>query len=437
MSITKTPSNTYRVEVFYPKELRALLDAKGDRYRETVKTKAETTRKEREIQRRIKEAKQKQTERPMELKGKILFKDFYANVFMPLYLSGSTGHTHVVPTPQTVQFQRSLFKNHLIPMFGEFSIAYLNNHKEFIINKIVKMSSTYANIRTVRSYVHQMFKTAEILDYVEYDRVSAPLARIASPHKDKLKKEREAKGLALSATELLAWLNATHHDYEKGKMALEDYLLFLLTLHLGDRKSESYGLQWKHIDIERGVVYMVQALTFENKPSNTKGHKQSIMPLPKEVLPLILEWKDLQAKQLKEIGVEQTADQFVFTYTNSKGGMNMPLYKDYLNNKLKTVRRHYPELVYLHPHKLRHTFSTLARQGGATMEQISEAFTHSRISTTRTYVNTPDVIENTVHKSFMKRLNSIKLKRILLRRVMMNNRSVPLFVPDSYQKAKN
>lgn len=410
MSIIKTPSNTYRVEVFYPKELRALLGSKVDRYRETVRTKAEATRKEREIQRRIKAAKQQQSARPMELKGQILFKSFYAQVFMPLYLSGSTGHTHVVPTPQTVQYQRLLFKNHLLPMFGEFSIAYLNNHKEVVVNKLVKLSSTFANIRTVRSYVHQLFETAEILDYIEYDRVSAPIARIASPHKDKLKKEREAKGLALSAPELLAWLNAAHQDYEIGKLALEDYLLFLLTLHLGDRKSESYGLQWKHIDIEHGVVYVIQALTYGDDPSNTKGHKQSIMPLPKEILPLILDWKELQAQQLDEIGIEQTPEQFVFTYTNSKGSMNMPLYSDYLNNKLKTVRRHYPELVYLHPHKLRHTFSTLARQGGASMAQISEALTHSHISTTRIYVNTPDIIGNATHNSFMKKLNSTKLK---------------------------
>ncbi|XCJ18987.1 Hypothetical protein ABNV54_00520 [Enterococcus faecalis] len=33
-------------------------------------------------------------------------------------------------------------------------------------------------------------------------------------------------------------------------------------------------------------------------------------------------------------------------------------------------------------HKLRHTFSTLAYEGGATMEQISRALTHSDTKTT-------------------------------------------------------
>lgn len=188
MAITKTAANTYRVEVFYPKQLRLLLGGNAARYRKTVKTKVEAIRKEREIKHRIKAVIKEQSERPMALKGQIRFKDFYERIFMPLYLSGSTGHTHVVLTPQTVKYQRTLFKNHLLPMFGDYSIVYLNNHKEVIVTKLVKLSTTFANIRTVRSYLHQLFETAEILDYIEYDRLSMAIARIASPHKDQLKK---------------------------------------------------------------------------------------------------------------------------------------------------------------------------------------------------------------------------------------------------------
>lgn len=74
-------------------------------------------------------------------------------------------------------------------------------------------------------------------------------------------------------------------------------------------------------------------------------------------------------------------------------------------------RKNWIELAWIHPHKLRHTFSTLARQGGATMEQISESLTHSDVKTTRIYVNTPDIINPEVHRMFVNRLEKERLKK--------------------------
>ena len=85
-------------------------------------------------------------------------------------------------------------------------------------------------------------------------------------------------------------------------------------------------------------------------------------------------------------------EQFVFTYIDTKGNVNKPLHADYLNNKMKTIRKRYPELAHATPHKLRHTGATLAKQAGIPMEDISEALTHSDTITTKTYVNTSNVI---------------------------------------------
>ena len=85
-------------------------------------------------------------------------------------------------------------------------------------------------------------------------------------------------------------------------------------------------------------------------------------------------------------------EQFVFTYIDTKRNVNKPLHADYLNNKMKTIRKRYPELAHATPHKLRHTGATLAKQAGIPMEDISEALTHSDTITTKTYVNTSNVI---------------------------------------------
>ncbi|WNX21727.1 tyrosine-type recombinase/integrase [Lacticaseibacillus paracasei] len=412
MSITKTKAGTYQVSVFYPKAVRELMGVAGQtRFRETISTKQAAVAKEREINKKIKEAQKNGNARSLELKGKILFKTFYKDVFMPLYLTGSTGRAPVVPTKATVEYQRGLFKNHLLPMFGSYSMTYLNSNKEFVVDRLKEKSEHFANIKTVKAYVRQMFEVAEILDYIEYDRVGKSLRLVGQPHKDKLKKERVKKGEFLTAEQLLDWLQATKEDYERGKLSLADYTLFLLTLHLGDRKSESYALQWKHIDLEAGKLYLVQSLDGDRDAKDTKGHKQSIMTLPQDILYLLADWKAEQAKQLEAIGVEQDGEQWLFTYVTREGVRNQPLYSDYLNAGIKSVNRRHPELVYLHPHKMRHTFSTLARQGGASMEDISSALTHSNVSTTRTYVNTPDIITTVTHQRFLDRLNSARLEK--------------------------
>ena len=85
-------------------------------------------------------------------------------------------------------------------------------------------------------------------------------------------------------------------------------------------------------------------------------------------------------------------EQFVFTYIDTKGNVNKPLHADYLNNKMKSIRKRHKELTHATPHKLRHTGATLAKQAGTPMEDISEALTHSDTITTKTYVNTSNVI---------------------------------------------
>ena len=99
-------------------------------------------------------------------------------------------------------------------------------------------------------------------------------------------------------------------------------------------------------------------------------------------------------------------EQFVFTYIDTKGNVNKPLYADYLNNKMKTIRKQHKELAHATPHKLRHTGATLAKQAGISLEIISEALTHSDKEVTKTYVNTIDTINQPIGEIVYRKLNN-------------------------------
>lgn len=79
-----------------------------------------------------------------------------------------------------------------------------------------------------------------------------------------------------------------------------------------------------------------------------------------------------------------------------KDNVNSPLHADYLNNKMKSVKHRHKELTYVTPHKLRHTAATLAKKAGQSIDEISEALTHSDQSITKTYINTKNTVKQTI-----------------------------------------
>ena len=117
-----------------------------------------------------------------------------------------------------------------------------------------------------------------------------------------------------------------------------------------------------------------------------------IFSISNNLLQLLTSWKEQQKYELAKFGIISNPEQFVFTYIDTKGNINKPLHSDYLNNKMKSIRKRHKELAHATPHKLRHTGATLAKQAGMSLEAISEALTHSDKEVTKTYVNTSNVI---------------------------------------------
>ena len=131
---------------------------------------------------------------------------------------------------------------------------------------------------------------------------------------------------------------------------------------------------------------------FGNEKS-TKGNKTTIFHIPNELKQLLQRWKVQQKEELAQFEIEQTEEQLLFTFFDDKGNINQRLHTDYLNYRMKSIERRHKHLTHATPHKLRHTGATLAKQAGVALEQISEALTHSDTNITRTYVNTPNVIQ--------------------------------------------
>lgn len=391
MSITKTKNGTYRLRVYIPEEVKSSLGIDKKVIEKRFKTRSEAKKYELELQNKIDKILSGGSA-SLENSGSILFSDFYQNVWWESYKAGQTTSTAKPPSQATIVGTEIAFRKHILPLLGNYSIDFLNQNKQVVLNLLTQKADQYANFKVIRSYVNSIFDWAEELEYIETNRLSKTISRIKATKKIKLQESKKDEDLYLSQEELQAWFTAFEKDLETEKILFKDYVLFYTTFFLGDRKSESYALQWKHINTSEQEIQLVQALDKYKNPKSTKGNKKTTFRIPSELTDLLQEWKKQQKIELAKFNIIQTPEQYVFTYIDTKGNVNSCLHADYLNNKMKSVKRRHPELAHATPHKLRHTGATLAKQAGTSMEAISEALTHSDTITTKTYVNTSNVI---------------------------------------------
>lgn len=162
-------------------------------------------------------------------------------------------------------------------MFGNYSIQFLNDNKQVVLNLLTEKAKNYANFKVIRSYVNSIFDWAEELDYIEANRVSKTIRRIKAIKKMELSNNKKDDDLYLSKREIQDWFTAFQDDLRQKKITLKDYSLFYLTFFLGDRKSETYALQWKHIDFNNNQIHLIQALDKHGEIKSTKGNKKQLL----------------------------------------------------------------------------------------------------------------------------------------------------------------
>ena len=395
MTITKTKNGTYRLKIYIPIEARMPLGIVNNNYYDKrFKTRKEARQAEIDLLTKLNQIEDNAFSGLD--KEDILFSDFYNNIWWESYKAGQTTSTSKPPSRSTIANTKTCFEKHIPPLLGNYTIQFLSQNKQVILNLMTEKANEYANFKTLRSYVISIFDWAEELEYIEANRVAKTLRRIKAVKKIQLAESKRDEDLYLTHEQLQEWFSAFKEDLENDKISLKDYVLFYLTFFLGDRKSETYALQWKHIDFSKSQIQLIQALDRYGQVKSTKGNKKTIFSISSDLLQLLTSWKKQQKYELAKFGIISNPEQFIFTYIDTKGNINKPLHSDYLNNKMKTIRKRHPELTHATPHKLRHTGATLAKQAGVSLEAISEALTHSNKEVTKTYVNTKDIVNRTV-----------------------------------------
>lgn len=253
---------------------------------------------------------------------------------------------------------RIIYKKH-------YSILYemeLSDIKPLHVQQCLNTARDYSSSRQRKVYflLQRVFEQAIANDYAEHN----PVKRVKPPKKIK-------KNPAILEPEQIEQLFDT--DSATSRM-------FLLDMWTGLRRGELLALEWKNINLVKGFINVCQTLVAvkggQAIRNTTKTNKDRIVPLCEQSI-----------KVLEEIHTRDSSEGFLFKSKGSEQPLPLRSYHDKYKQFFAEQRKKYPDLPYVTPHKLRHTYASYLLQNGADIETVRMLLGHTDISTTQIYIH--------------------------------------------------
>ena len=217
-----------------------------------------------------------------------------------------------------------------------------------------KAHSTVIKVYTI---LHSFFKMAYLGDMIDrnpMDKVERP-----KPRKDEVKASGPLAYTPAEVRKIVAGLE---------REPLKWRALVHLLIDTGIRRGECCALQWKNIDFATGAVSIRGNLCY------TKA-KGVYLDTPKNSHLRTVYVGERTLALLRQLRVEQ-AKKSISAYVFTQEASPEPMHPQSPTRYLKKFSVRYG-VADLHPHKLRHTFASIAITNGADIASVSEALGHS------------------------------------------------------------
>lgn len=296
------------------------------------------------------EQKDREAQAAAEAAKILTFRQYGERVFMP-------SKTVTMSENSRSNYQGYLDKK-IYPALGDLKLPEITPAQiTALLLDIQAEGKAHSTVIKVYTILHSFFKMAYLGDMIDrnpMDKVERP-----KPRKDEVK----ASGpLAYTPSEVQKIVAGLEREPLKWRTLVH------LLIDTGIRRGECCALQWKNIDFATGAVSIKGNLCY----TKTKG---VYLDTPKNSHLRTVYVGERALALLRQLRVEQakkSISAYVFTQEASPEPMHPQSPTRYL--KKFSVRYGVPDL---HPHKLRHTFASIAITNGADIASVSEALGHS------------------------------------------------------------
>lgn len=162
-------------------------------------------------------------------------------------------------------------------------------------------------------------------------------------------------------------------------------IFFLMALTTGLRPSESLGLRWSDVDLERGVLGVQRSLIWRSyrdgdwyfsEPKTTRSRRQ--MPLPASLWRALAEHKRKQAEERLKAGPRYKSLDLVFATRTGKPLMPHNINRQHFKPLLEEAKL--PASIRLYD--LRHSCATLLLAANEHPKVVSERLGHASVTLT-------------------------------------------------------
>mgnify|MGYP001037458813 CR=1 FL=1 len=246
----------------------------------------------------------------------------------------------------------------IYPVLGDMKLQEITPAQiSALLLDIQAEGKAHSTVMKVYTILHSFFKMAylgDMLDRNLMDKVERP-----KPRKDEV---RDNSPLAYTPAEVQKIIT----DLEREPLKWQT--LVHLLIDTGIRRGECCALRWQDIDFAAGAITIARNLCYTSSrgvyldtPKN--GHTRTVYA-GEHTLALL--------RQLRTEQAEKAISAYVFTQEASPE----PMHPQSPTRYLKKFSERYG-VPGLHPHKLRHTFASIAITNGADVASVSEALGHS------------------------------------------------------------
>lgn len=253
---------------------------------------------------------------------------------------------------------QSYLDKKIYPALGDIKLPEITPAQiTALLLEIQTQGKAHGTVIKVYTILSGLFKMAYLSDMIErnpMDKVERP-----KPRKDEIKPEEASAFTAQEVQRILTCLE---------REPLKWQALIRLLIDTGIRRGECCALQWKNIDFKTGAItiagnlcYTKQKGVYLDTPKN--GHTRTVYA-GLDTIALL--------KQLRTAQAEKAISPYVFTQET----VPEPMHPQSPTRYLKKFSERYG-IPDLHPHKLRHTFASVAITSGADVASVSEALGHS------------------------------------------------------------
>ena len=301
------------------------------------------------------------------------FKQYGERVFMP--------SKKITTAEKTRAYYQGALDNHLYKAFGNIPLQELSSAqiKEFFLS-LQESKLSHSTIIGIWVTLNQLLKMAYCDDTIDRN----PIDKVQRPRQRKEEQKRAIE--AFTADELKAINEYLELEPLKWRVMIR------LMEDTGIRRGEACGLKWENIDFANNSALIKENICYTKEKGiyvdTTKTGKERVVYFTPVVAALLKEYQKEQAsstkrrterliKDKKPLVFEKIADpEYVFT----EKGINAPMHPDSPNRYLQKFGKKYG--IDIHPHKLRHSFASVAITNGADIASVSEVLGHAQISTT-------------------------------------------------------